>query len=301
MVRKEDIPACQALGKKIMLSVGGATYTEGGFSSPSEAISAADNIWEIFGPKTPGSTALRPFGSAVVDGFDFDFEAVVQNTAPFANQLRSLMNAATGINGKHYYLSAVPQCLYPDPFDDGMLNNGVSFDFVYVQFYNNHDCGLNTFADSTAQNKFDFSTWDNWARTVSANRNVKVFIGAPGNVGAAGSGYVSAAALGPIISYSKQFSSFGGIMLWDMSQAYSNPGFLDTIASELGNSNSPKLSFTNSTTTFTIQPPSTTTLAFDDTCITQWGQCGGIGYNGSTICASPFTCVEWSKWWSQCE
>lgn len=51
-------------------------------------------IWETFGPDSK-SSALRPFGDAVVDGFDFDFEATVSNMATFGNELRSLMNADT--------------------------------------------------------------------------------------------------------------------------------------------------------------------------------------------------------------
>ena len=26
--------------------------------------------------------------------------------------------------------------------------------------------------------------------------------------------------------------------------------------------------------------------------VAEWGQCGGIGYTGSTVCASGFTCTE---------
>ncbi|KAG8837162.1 hypothetical protein FRC18_009971, partial [Serendipita sp. 400] len=31
-----------------------------------------------------------------------------------------------------------------------------------------------------------------------------------------------------------------------------------------------------------------------------WGQCGGIGYTGSTTCASGLICQEWNPWYSQC-
>jgi hypothetical protein len=62
---------------------------------------------------------------------------------------------------------------------------------------------------------------DNWAKTVSPNPNVKVFIGAPASSSAAGSGYVSASTLATIIQQTgSEYSSFGGVMLWDMSQAY---------------------------------------------------------------------------------
>ena len=87
---------------------------------------------------------------------------------------------------------------------------------------------------STTQNNFDFSTWDNWAKTVSANKNVKLMLGVPGGQTAAGSGYESASQLQQIINYCKSFTSYGGVMIWDMSQAYANNGFLGGIGSDLG-------------------------------------------------------------------
>ncbi|KAL2220272.1 putative class III chitinase [Thermoascus aurantiacus ATCC 26904] len=226
----EDIKTCQSLGKTILLSIGGATYSEGGFSSEDAAVAGANMIWETFGPQQPGSSAYRPFGDAVVDGFDFDFEATVNNMVPFANTLRSLMDADTS---KKYYLTAAPQCPYPDAADGAMLDGAVSFDAIWVQFYNNY-CGLQSFVPgSSTQNNFNFATWDNWAKTTSKNPNVKVFLGVPANTGAAGSGYEAPSSLTPIINYCKTFSSFGGVMMWDASQAYANNGFIPAVKQAL--------------------------------------------------------------------
>ncbi|KAK8085921.1 chitinase [Apiospora phragmitis] len=223
---EEDIKTCQSNGKTILLSLGGATYTEGGFSSPSDAEAAATNIWNLFGPST--GTANRPFRSAVIDGFDFDFESSTSNMRPFAAKLRSLMDSASG---KRYYLSAAPQCPYPDVADNDILVN-VALDFVFVQFYNNY-CGVSSYRPGDAtQNNYNFGTWDNWAKQTSINKDVKVLIGIPANTGAGG-GYVPASTLASVIAYSKQFSSFGGIMMWDMSQLYANSGFLDGVYSAL--------------------------------------------------------------------
>lgn len=71
--------------------------------------------------------ALRPFHDAVIDGFDLDLETAVQNFNPFATQLRTLMDADTS---KKYYLTAAPQCPYPDAADDSMLNGGAGGDKV---------------------------------------------------------------------------------------------------------------------------------------------------------------------------
>jgi chitinase len=31
------------------------------------------------------------------------------------------------------------------------------------------------------------------------------------------------------------------------------------------------------------------------------GQCGGIGYTGSTVCTPPYVCVVTSIWWAHCQ
>lgn len=226
-----DIATCQSQGKTIMLSIGGATYSEGGFSSSDAAVAGAHLIWETFGPQQSGSSAKRPFGTSAVDGFDFDFESGVTNMVPFASTLRSLMNSATSSSGRTFYLSAAPQCPYPDYADREILNGTVPIDFVGVQFYNNY-CGVQSYtAGSSTQNNFNFETWDNWAKTVQPNPNVKVLLGVPGGQTGAGSGYEPISTLQGVINYSKQFSSFGGAMVWDMSQAYANSGFLPGLKS----------------------------------------------------------------------
>ena len=50
---------------------------------------------------------------------------------------------------------------------------------------------------------------------------MKVYIGAPASSTAAGSGYLAASDLGAIATQMRNsFPSFGGVMLWDASQAY---------------------------------------------------------------------------------
>ncbi|KAL2825949.1 class III chitinase [Aspergillus cavernicola] len=233
----EDITKCQTADKTILLSIGGATYNEGGFTSESSAESSADLIWAMFGPEQPPTTATavhRPFGKAVIDGFDFDFEAAVSNTGAFATRLRDLMDADAE---KEYYLTAAPQCPFPDAADKDILNTEVSasIDAVFVQFYNNY-CGVNTYTPwtGTTQASFNMDTWDKWALTESGNKDVRVFLGVPANTGAAGTGYLPVAQLQPVISFSQEFESFGGVVMWDVSQAYGNQGFLEGVRGSLG-------------------------------------------------------------------
>ncbi|GAP84216.2 putative glycoside hydrolase family 18 protein [Rosellinia necatrix] len=220
---EEDIKFCQSNGKTILLSIGGATYTEGGFTDATQATNSANAVWDLFGTNT--AAANRPFGSAVVDGFDFDFESGTQNFVPFAQQLRNKMDAA---GTKKFYLSAAPQCVYPDAAMNDMLNGAISFDWINIQFYNNW-CGVINFSNPNAWN---FNVWDDWAHKTSKNPNVRVLIGVPANSGAGG-GYVPASGLAPIIQDTKKYSSFGGMMMWDMSQLFANAGFLDGVRSAL--------------------------------------------------------------------
>ncbi|KYK61965.1 chitinase-like protein [Drechmeria coniospora] len=225
---ENDIKTCQSKhGKTVVLSLGGATYSQGGWSSAAEAEKAAQNVWAMFGPVNSAAGVDRPFGSAVVDGFDFDFEAYTNHLPVFAATLRALMD---GAGGKKYYLTAAPQCVFPDAAVGATLE-AVPFDMVNIQFYNNW-CGVANFQPgASSQFAFNFDVWDRWAKG-SKNPNVKTLLGIPANTGAGG-GYTDGAKLRAAIQYSKEHSSFGGVMMWDMSQLYANRGFLDEVVTGL--------------------------------------------------------------------
>ncbi|KAF7623121.1 hypothetical protein AFCA_010061 [Aspergillus flavus] len=292
----EDIKECQSLGRTILLSIGGATYNEGGFTNEAAATAGAKMIWETFGPVSNPSVK-RPFGDAVVDGFDFDFEATVNNMPAFANQLRSYYASDTS---KKYYTTAAPQCPYPDAADGPMLDGAVYFDAIWIQFYNNY-CGLQAFVPgSAAQNNFNFDVWDKWARETSLNKNAKVFLGVPGNQGAAGTGYQPISTVSEIIKYVKQFSSFGGVMVWDASQVYANTGFLSGLRSALGGggttpapTTSPTTTPTTSltTTSKTTSPTPTTKSTSTSTTLTTTTKSSTASPTSSKPTASPTSTV----------
>ncbi|KAI0324745.1 glycoside hydrolase [Cubamyces sp. BRFM 1775] len=263
----EDIKQCQAAGKVVTLSLGGATG-EIGFSSDSQAETFADQIWDQF---LGGESDIRPFGDAILDGVDLDIESgTPAHYAAFVHRIRSNAgltnftaasyalnvtaqanatlahhgnamlhgqdaNNSTTAHGhtngtnttavidvmnrkKYYYITAAPQCPYPDAYIGAALNEA-PFDAVYVQFYNN-DCGLNH------PGAYNFDTWDKWAKTKSANSDVKVYIGAPGSQDSAGQGYVAVEKLADYVSDAQEkYSSFGGVMIWDASTAHTNNRF----------------------------------------------------------------------------
>ncbi|KAF8926842.1 glycoside hydrolase family 18 protein [Dissophora ornata] len=198
----QDIKACQARGKAVVISVGGAT---GSYSLPDakSGEAFAEKMWDLF---LGGSSNTRPFGDAIVDGVDLDLEKGTNlGYVAFIQTLRKKF----ATSGRNYYISSAPQCPYPDQATKLALDNAW-FDFVWVQFYNNY-CGVQSYGTSN----FNFNTWNNWATTVSLNKNVRVFLGVPGGPGGAGSGIVNASTLKNILKGIKSYSNFGGVMMWD--------------------------------------------------------------------------------------
>jgi chitinase len=86
----------------------------------------------------------------------------------------------------------------------------------------NNPCGVSHFGD--ADSAFNFADWDHWARTTSPNKDIKVYMGAVAATYAGINGtYVDSGTLASVIKSLKQYKSFGGVMLWDVSAAAGKP------------------------------------------------------------------------------
>ncbi|KIJ68668.1 carbohydrate-binding module family 5 protein [Hydnomerulius pinastri MD-312] len=206
-----DIEYCQAQGKIVTISLGGAGGSIG-FQNDTQAQTFAQTIWDLF---LGGSSTMRPFGTAVLDGVDLDIEGGASTGyAAFVTEIRSLASGAS----KEYYVTGAPQCPFPDAYLGSVIDQ-VGFDAIYVQFYNNV-CGLQNY---DVVSDWDFGVWDIWAQQTSPNPDVKIYIGAPASSTAAGTGYIPIGNLSSIaVQMRESFPSFGGVMLWDASQAYAN-------------------------------------------------------------------------------
>lgn len=189
---------CQSLGVKVMLSIGGATKTYS-LSSADDARNVADYIWNNF---LGGQSNSRPLGDAVLDGVDFDIEQGEPHYAALARRLHE--HGQQG--GKKIYLTAAPQCPFPDAKLQGALSTNL-FDYVWVQFYNNPQCEFNS-------NNFE-NSWRQWTSKLYAS---KIFIGVPASLSkdCAGSGYIPKAQMtSRIIPFLKMSQNYGGVMLWN--------------------------------------------------------------------------------------
>ncbi|XP_047060404.1 acidic endochitinase-like [Lolium rigidum] len=198
-----DINLCQSKGVKVMLSIGGGA---GGYTLNSEqdAADLALYIWNSFlGGSSPSSK--RPFGDAVLDGVDFDIEGGNPDYyGALASHLKSY--SGKGSKSKEVYLSAAPQCPFPDQWVGKALDTGL-FDYVWVQFYNNPPC---QFVQGNPANLMD--SWKQWTTGVHAKY---IFLGLPAAPAAAGSGFIPAASLeSQVLPALKGSSKYGGVMLW---------------------------------------------------------------------------------------
>ncbi|KAI6669192.1 hypothetical protein NL676_004077 [Syzygium grande] len=174
-----DIQSCQARGIKVMLSLRGDKGSPP-MTSKQDAAQVAAYLWNSF---LGGHSSSHPLGNAVLDGIDFDIEG----------------------GRKKVYLTAAPQCPYPDAWLGGVLESGL-FDYVWVQFYNNPPCQLNS---SAVDNLED--AWKQWI-TIPAKQ---VFLGLPASPDAAGSGFVTISdLLLEVLPSVERYPEYGGVMLW---------------------------------------------------------------------------------------
>ncbi|KAH8899918.1 putative endochitinase CHI2 [Thozetella sp. PMI_491] len=315
------IATCKANGVKIILSLGGAvgSYT---LSSNSEAETIAQNLWNAYG--NSGNTGVqRPFGNNFVNGFDFDLEAN-RGAAYYPAMIAKLRSLFATDPSNTYYITGAPQCPIPEP-NMGTIIGNATFDYLFVQFYNNADytypCAL-PFNNLNAP--FNYDQWVSFTAS-SASANAKIFIGVPASpLGATGtpSGekyYITPDQLSSLVSEYKSHTRFGGIMMWSAGFSDANVNNGCTYAQEAhailvtgstcvngpvsggGGGGGGSSTTTTRTATSTATTTSTSATATATGTVPQWGQCGGIGYTGPTQCIPPYTCVYTSDWWAQCE
>jgi chitinase len=201
-----DIATCHAAGKKVLLSMGGATGAYG-FTSDAEAEAFADTVWSMF---LGGQNDIRPFGAEALDGIDLDIEGgAPTGYAAFARRLRELMDTAGG----DWLITAAPQCPFPDahlgPAPGSALADAAdAFDYLFVQFYNNF-CSAPSgapFAETFAQ----------WADLAASGPRIVVGLPATPEAAPAG-GYLDPASLPDLIDSVAGDPAFAGLMLWDVS------------------------------------------------------------------------------------
>jgi len=119
--------------------------------------------------------------------------------------------------GDKHYLSAAPQCPAPATNPLKKLLEGTKLDMFFVQYYNNPNCAFEGLEYNSSIVK-----WNEWA----VNNGTRFFMGLPADESATTSGgYLGLDKMQVAVGEMMKKESFGGVMLWDASQAWGNRNY----------------------------------------------------------------------------
>lgn len=114
----------------------------------------------------------------------------------------------------------------------GVIIGNSTFDYIWVQFYNNNNGLDNTTYESCSLGlpgdaPFNFDQWVSFIDGTPSS-DAKLFVGVPASTLAANGGsggaiyYATPAQLATIVDGVKDNAQFGGIMMWDAGQSDAN-------------------------------------------------------------------------------
>ncbi|XP_061347232.1 acidic endochitinase-like [Gastrolobium bilobum] len=197
-VLQSQIEYCQENNIKVFLSIG-QDITIPTNSSPSINVTKylADYLLEHYLSGQSG-----PLGNVYLDGIDI---ADVSDSEHLKwDELVRVINAST--TDRRIYISASPQCVYPDYYLDSAIQTGI-VDYVWVEFYyQNPDCIYSNGNPSKL-----LSAWKTWTSRVP---NSLIFLGLAASDTIAG--YIKPDALiSEVLPTVKEASNYGGVMIWD--------------------------------------------------------------------------------------
>uniref|UniRef100_A0A7N2R3D9 chitinase n=1 Tax=Quercus lobata TaxID=97700 RepID=A0A7N2R3D9_QUELO len=168
-------------------------------TSSEDARQVATYLWNNF---LGGQSSSRPLGDAVLDGIDFDIEG---GSNKHWDDLARYLSGYSNMD-KKVYLTAAPQCPFPDAWVGGALETGL-FDCIWVQFYNNPPCQYTPGSISNLE--------EAWKQCTSDIPATKIFLGLPAAPAADGSGFIPVVDLtSQLLPAIKNSHKYGGVMLW---------------------------------------------------------------------------------------
>ncbi|KAF7867175.1 hypothetical protein EAF04_005259 [Stromatinia cepivora] len=239
---QEGIPYCQSLGKKILLSLGGASNTYQ-LTGVADGEYFADFLWGSYGPFKQSwldNGGIRPMDGGYygtdpdihidIDGFDFDIEiAPTDSSEGYIAMINRLREHFTENPSKKYFISGAPQCPLPEP-NMGAMIAGAQFDLLWIQFYNNDQaqCTARQWADNYAitgrQDSEEF-TYDEWIAAVNsgASAGASIYLGLLGSpLAGIATDYISPLEAQTLIESYHDKPQFGGVMIWEATYSQEN-------------------------------------------------------------------------------
>ncbi|CAJ1952994.1 unnamed protein product [Sphenostylis stenocarpa] len=197
---ESEITYCQTRKVKVFLSLGIdrtlSTTNSNLTASPDAAENLANYLLENFLSGKSG-----PLGNVSLDGIDFP--AVSDGENLHWDEVVKAINAST--TARKIYLSAAPQCVYPDYYLGSAIRTGL-FDYIWVQFFYQNRC---IYTPGNPSNLFN--EWNIWTKNVP---NSLIFLGLVATEEIAG--YIDYFPLiDDVLPIVRQASNYGGIMIWN--------------------------------------------------------------------------------------
>ncbi|GLJ21004.1 hypothetical protein SUGI_0383890 [Cryptomeria japonica] len=190
-----QIESFHSSGVKVFLSLGG--------SVKNVMITSAEDVQEVAN-YLGGNLGSKPLRPAILDDIDFDIESM---TVHWNNLAKAVSKLST--NSKKVYLSATPQCPYPDTSLGDALQTGL-FDYVWIQFYNNPPY---QYVNEDASNLVN--SWNHWTTFVPMAQTWSFYLGLPAMPRAIGSSYIEPHVLiEKVLPKIKPSLKYGEVMLW---------------------------------------------------------------------------------------
>ncbi|CCD56518.1 glycoside hydrolase family 18 protein [Botrytis cinerea T4] len=239
---QEGIPYCQSLGKKILLSLGGASNTYQ-LTGAADGEYFADFLWGSYGPFKQSwldAGGIRPMDGGYygtdssvhidIDGFDFDIEfGPTDYSEGYIAMINRLREHFAENPSKKYFISGAPQCPLPEP-NMGAMIAGAQFDLLWIQFYNNAaaQCTARQWADNyalTGQEDSAEFTYDQWLSTINngASAGASIYLGLLGStLAGTASDYISPLEAQSLIESYHNKPQFGGVMIWEATYSQEN-------------------------------------------------------------------------------
>ncbi|KAF7960499.1 hypothetical protein EAE96_000179 [Botrytis aclada] len=239
---QEGIPYCQSLGKKILLSLGGASNTYQ-LTGAADGEYFADFLWGSYGPFKQSwvdAGGIRPMDGGYygtdpsvhidIDGFDFDIEfGSTDHSEGYIAMINRLREHFAENPSKKYFISGAPQCPLPEP-NMGAMIAGAQFDLLWIQFYNNAaaQCTARQWADNyvlTGNEDSAEFTYDKWVAAINsgASAGASIYLGLLGStLAGTASDYISPLEAQSLIESYHNKPQFGGVMIWEATYSQEN-------------------------------------------------------------------------------
>ncbi|KAK7380427.1 hypothetical protein VNO78_32938 [Psophocarpus tetragonolobus] len=205
---ESQIEFCQKKKIKVFLSIGqDRTLTlktknrhhsksNNNLKSTKAAEKLASYLLENYLSGKPG-----PLGNVTLDGIDIADVADSEHLK--WDEVVKAINAST--SARKIYLSASPQCVYPDQDLGNAIRTGL-FDFIWVEFFYQNPC---IYSNGDASNLL--SAWNTWTENVP---NTSIFLGLVASDEIAG--FIEPKDLiSKVLPIAKQAPNYGGVMIWD--------------------------------------------------------------------------------------